>query len=652
MTTPPRRAGEDSGSSLGNRESDRLQFILIVLLPLIAFAGSVFRPAAAWPSVGLLTGAMIVVGLVASARGGDGGFPRIPSVWLVPMLAGFAVAGWGALGLLWSPLVPAGRPLVMTWALGAALFATISFYAIRPEIDGAELMRLLLRTVFAVGVFEAVWGSLQVHGPAGISFSFAAQEQVILANYPIGDPLREGLLHAVRSGRAAGTLGAPNIYSSFVAAGAIVGVALGFAAGCRQARILAFIGTVLCAVAVLLSQSRGGLLAMLGGWFLLCLYAVTCRVSGRQAALLVGGAIAAAVVAMVAVGMALFALDAHNSRWLGTFGLTIRMAYWRSAISMWNQAPIFGNGPGAFEALYAQFRTPGADETKFAHSWLFEQLALGGLVGTGLVLTGLAGLARAAWPTLRMTLGSRSGVLLAGAVAAFLAVLGHGLLEYTLSTREGVLLLALLAGAVVAATPSTGRARVPAPAIALPAALLLLAGLYWLLVIPQRAEALRENARAVLEEGGDPLEALAFATAAVEADPADAEGYELRAYIEGGLGGLRYMEDMQKARELNPHSARLAQELALHHVRLKEWDAALALQREAISLHPLDLVHRLTLARILASAGRTEEARAAWRDALAYKAFRDTENDLRAHIARELGLEAEIPPVPGRPAEP
>ena len=44
---------------------------------------------------------------------------------------------------------------------------------------------------------------------------------------------------------------------------------------------------------------------------------------------------------------------------------------------------MMGRGPGAFITFYAQHRAPAANETLYAHSWLFDWGCQVGLVGLG-----------------------------------------------------------------------------------------------------------------------------------------------------------------------------------------------------------------------------------------------------------------------------
>ena len=605
------------------------------LVVLLAFVASVHRPAAAWSDWGALTGVAIILAplLCRSSSGESIGVQRR---WLLPLAGWALLTAWLAAGLWWSPLASAGRGVVASLLIAGT--------AVVGLLAGGATPLTIARWVVALGALQGIWGLIQIFGPAWIPHSFAAQEALILSSYPPDDPLRAALLHAVREGRASGSLGAPNFFASFVAAAAVAGLGLALGEGTRRARALAAITVPVSVAGVLLSQSRGGLLALLGGCFVLGIFAVVRRMEPARARRVIAVACVAGALALVGAVAVLLTFGVSGSRWLGSTGLTLRFSYWQAAVSMWQENPILGNGPGSFEAMYPQYRAPSSDETRFAHSWFFEVLAAGGVLGVGFLTLLLGGLAGGVVNALRSGIGDRSGFVAGGVAAALVAVLGHGLLEYTASTREGLLLLAVLASGVMSAGP-TVEGRVPLRAVGGVLTLVALVGFHFLVMKPGRAELLREAAWANLEEGGDPLESVALASRSIEIDPAHPAGFELRAVADRQLSGVRFVEDMQRARELNPRSARLAEEMALYHAGRGEWPKALALQKEAVARHPVDVHHRLVLARLEAGSGDLEGARRTWREALGFRSFREAEMRLRAEVAAELGLEGELPPA-------
>jgi tetratricopeptide (TPR) repeat protein len=498
-----------------------------------------------------------------------------------------------------------------------------------------------LQVLAGLLALEALSGIVQVWGPATLPGSFAAQEAMILSAYPEGDAMREGLLHAVRSGRASGTVGAPNIFATFAAAGALLngGLALW-----QRPRLPFAAASALCLYAVLLSQSRGGLLALLGGVVLLGAMEAARRMEPRRAAQLLLGAVGFLLLGGIALACVLFFVDAHHSRWLGVGGLLIRVAYWKTAMAMAADAPLQGRGLGAFEALYILYRQPGADETRHAHSWLFEALAGTGVVGV-LLLAGALLVTMAL--AVAALMGGRRGEAprgIAVLAAAFAALVAHGLLEYTFSFRESFLLIGMIGGFLLALLASHRSLEVPGrilSTVGLLTGLLVLPLLLSMQGAIARGEAARDEATAILVEGGDLVAARAVASRAIEADPRDARNWELRAIIDDQLGSSTFESDMAMARRLNPHSARLIQTLAEHHARRSQWPEAIRLQREAVAVHPLSLNLRLRLGEMLLAAGDREAARAVYIEALPVKAFRDLENERRAALAVSLEVVAE-----------
>jgi O-antigen ligase len=70
-----------------------------------------------------------------------------------------------------------------------------------------------------------------------------------------------------------------------------------------------------------------------------------------------------------------------------------RFAYWRAALTIIDQHPIFGTGPGTFQIPYAQIKRPNDEMARLCHNDYLEQAADSGIFGsisyTGMVLTAL-----------------------------------------------------------------------------------------------------------------------------------------------------------------------------------------------------------------------------------------------------------------------
>jgi tetratricopeptide (TPR) repeat protein len=593
----------------------------ITLLLLASMTVGLLWPAAAWPGFGQLATSLILLALglavVKAPVFPEGRAAR----WAI---AGLAV--WLTLwlvGLFRAPVSVMGRePVTMAFLSAAAMLATLSLRG--------DYQLLLQGLALLLGI-QAMQGIVQVFGPAGLPGTFASQELAILAHYPAGDPLGDGLLRAVRTGRASGTLGAPNIFATFVAVAFLLNSWVAWQERRTWLRVIHALLAASSLAAVALSGSRGGVLGLGGALLLGTVLWAHRRLPAPWNARLALGSVLIAVAVIVLTVFAAFTFDTTGNRWLGISGLTMRLGYWRAAMVLVVENPLLGRGAGAFEALYLSVRPAGIDETRFAHSWLMEWLLAIGALGIGAFALLVAPILRSARPELILPL---TGMLL------------HGLFEYSLSFREAQVLFFVLLGCAaslsMASAREIGGARYWCVGPLLVAAWLAL-GLEGRTI---RAAALREEAAAILAEGGDPLVARNAASEAIAADPADAKNWELRARTDALLSGRTEREDLGEATRLNPYSARLQEALASFHASRQEWEAALALQRRAVELHPVDLEHRLRLVELLHLSGDRPAAIQEFEDARRFRSFREHEKEWRAKLAAELGLPADAPAAP------
>jgi O-Antigen ligase len=137
-----------------------------------------------------------------------------------------------------------------------------------------------------------------------------------------------------------------------------------------------------------------------------------------------------------------------------------RLALWRCALDAISQAPWLGTGPAsAIVVLQEQFGSPLAwlwvpSYAEHAHHELLNALIDGGIIGTVLLLTGLALTLIPVWRRRNEPVG-------AGLLLAWAAVLAQASVESHLCQPGPVLLLALLAGATWAYTQEFVVPQVP-----------------------------------------------------------------------------------------------------------------------------------------------------------------------------------------------
>ncbi|MEQ8821415.1 MAG: hypothetical protein RLY93_14350 [Sumerlaeia bacterium] len=580
---------------------------------LLFLSISLFYPQAAYPLHGW------GLGMGATVLGVLGLWGLLSLSWRSRL---FAAAMAGAAGfLLWwnvrfpgAPVPPmAVGEMASAWQGFMIFVAVCGFVACWPREWREDDLHLPPENVIALwatgaGALLGLFAIYQVFGPAALPRTFASQERLLLQNADLFDPpIFEGMLHAVRERRASTTFGNPNVFAGFLAAVLPFALGLAWAAWLRRKRASAggwLAAAAVIAVGVLLSGSRGGLLAAGLAGVLLVLLLLPARMRWI--------AVAGGVVALAA-GLLLLGADRLGA----SSTVQQRLYYWRIGGAIWGDGGVLiGAGPGAYAALYPQFRMPGAQETAFAHNWLVHWGSEIGLVGVALF--GLwVGPLLAAGERWRRQFAPAERALAAAFLASVLALLAHGLVEFTLSIREMMILFAILLGTLagqpllahVGESARPTRWRLPACA----ALALLAAGAFWQFQArPALAWFHEQSARIAIQEDNDPAAAAASYTDALRWQPRSATLYEARALARRSLGDPRALDDMQRALALNPHSARLRETRARFALQQGQPADALRWQREAIAIHPADASHRLVLAEMLWNLGRRDEARAAF----------------------------------------
>jgi hypothetical protein len=594
---------------------------LALLLALGLVVLSHLYPQAAYPTRGVPVGFGLLLAFVLAVAGCwrlGGGLPLRPAA-AVALLGGVAWMLWWGVRQGSSPVAALGRPAVATIFQGGVTFLTVALAvgvwrldrsSRPPDADEPESLAPLAGGVLVgMAVLFAAHGIYQVLGSEGWPGTHATLAARVAADgRGLSDPLREGILHALREGRASGRLGSPNVFAGLLALGFPLALGLAGASARRGARWACLAAAGILGVGVVLSGSRGGLLALAGGGAAVLMLGVGRRLLQSKSVkhLCLIGFMLLAGVALADGGLA--------DRWLGGSTVRQRVLYWQAGAAIWQQNPLWGGGPGAFEVYYPQFRQPGAQETVFAHNWAVQwacEVGVVGLVLFGLWAGGALALGLGWW--WRGAEGGGRRWLAAGFVAAGVAVLAHGLVEFTLQFRELYLDAAVVLGVLAGEGLGAGRGALYRPtgrALALPAAIVLAAGvLGWGQneVGPALASMPREEAEWHLEEG-DAAGAVEAYTRALRWQADDPRLLEARAFARHLAGDPNARHDLQRALALHGNSARLHESFARFEAAAGNLPAALDWQRKAVALHPLDGDHRLMLAELLLRAGRATEA--------------------------------------------
>lgn len=226
-----------------------------------------------------------------------------------------------------------------------------------------------------------------------------------------------------------GTMGNSNFAGAFLAMGLPFVILVALGAKTFLAKI-AFLAVALIQVhAILLTQTRGGMIAAVTG-LLAMGFLMRDRLPG---VVRVTAVVVAVILAVIAVRAVVFR-DPRPERSLAAYTLRtdtlrLRAHYWQGAYAIFKDHPITGTGPDTFQLYYPRYRSPaeaarqGFDITDKPHNVYLEHAAN---LGIGGIISFLGMMIMAAWYALRaVRKASRSeGAVLAafaGALAAYAA---------------------------------------------------------------------------------------------------------------------------------------------------------------------------------------------------------------------------------------
>jgi len=401
----------------------------------------------------------------------------------------FAVAVAGLMVLVvW--LQNRGRSVDGTafWIGLAALGYLLARAAFSQDVGAARQQELFLLAALAgfgaVAVGLASWRSravflLLIFGLALVQMGVALWESQVDAAFRAvpwaSESLRVWYEDRVGATRQRGLYLNANHLSWLLNAGGLIG--LGFAFWSRWPMIprllVGALGFALLAGTVVLTVSRGGVVAALGGLMVFGLVSFLLFV--RKWSLM---RIILAVTFLVLFGggslvvVRVFEDDpAMQQRMERGSEFQFRELLWRAGLRQAQLDPIFGTGAGSYESYFRRYREPGMDGTDafFAHNDWVQLLAEYGLVGLILVclaggmicLSGLALVLRrsAEAGSVGLPLGDDTAVVTASlSVVAACAI--HGFIDFNMQLPANGLLAVLVGACLIApAWKSAGAAR-------------------------------------------------------------------------------------------------------------------------------------------------------------------------------------------------
>jgi len=213
------------------------------------------------------------------------------------------------------------------------------------------------------------------------------------------------------------------------------------------------LGALACIAAILVSQSRGALLAAVAG------IAVTGGIaSGRRHALVRAALIAVAGVTVFAAVLLILGRSGESKHLEETDTSTLigRRSAIIAAARIWTAFPLFGSGAGTFESLAPRWQDPEDRRiANHAHNDYMETLATTGAVGFLLafvpLMGGMAALARAAFGARAAEEWSwRRRAFCAAALTSMTIFMIHALVDFNFFIPANPATLAAIAGAAAA----------------------------------------------------------------------------------------------------------------------------------------------------------------------------------------------------------
>lgn len=315
----------------------------------------------------------------------------------------------------------------------------VFFAAALAFIDSPARLRLVVRTVIIFGFVLALFGLMQHFvNPASI-YWLREPEQAA----PFGPYINRHHF----AGYMEMTLALP--------------LGLIFAGAIERERVpLYAFASAIMAVALVMTNSRGGMLSMVAEFFFLVLAVSLVRGRRRGGEGEAGSpsrvraiagrlALGFAMVLVVFVGVIYFGGEDALTRLVGSVGTddptTGRAHFWRGTLEMIKDHPVLGVGLGAFSAVYTRYDTAsGTYKLEQAHNDYLQILSDGGIVGGLLGLIFMIALFVMAFRRMGAKDKYRRGVAL-GAFTGCVGVLVHSLFDFTLHTTANALLFLVLA---------------------------------------------------------------------------------------------------------------------------------------------------------------------------------------------------------------
>ncbi|HEX7677992.1 MAG TPA: O-antigen ligase family protein [Thermoanaerobaculia bacterium] len=224
-----------------------------------------------------------------------------------------------------------------------------------------------------------------------------------------------------------------------------------------EKRLIPFSGGLLaavaCVVGVLVSESRGAVLAIIAGFAVVGGMASSGRRAVLRGALIAIAVTAAIVITILAIGRTETVSRLAQSR---SEQLDSRRASILGAVRIWEMFPLFGSGAGTYQDVVPMTRATSTEVlANHAHNDYSEILATTGAVGFIIsfvaLLGGFAALARKTFGEHNVTISWRRRAFNAAVLTSIAIAMIHALVDFSFFIPANTITLAAIAGAAIVA---------------------------------------------------------------------------------------------------------------------------------------------------------------------------------------------------------
>ncbi len=422
------------------------RFIILILCLAVVLSTLAFGTVHAW-SLGLFqagAGLVVVLWMLDAWRSRA---LRLSRNFLQLPLAGLILVGLAQLLPLGGGGDGGGASLPLSFDPYATRYVVLQlvallvyFAAALAFIDSPRRLRLVVRLIIIFGFALAMFGLMQHFVNPSMIYWLRESKQSL----PFGPYINR------------------HHFAGYMELTLALPLGLLFAGAVERERMLlyGFAAALMC-IALVMTNSRGGMLSMLAEIVFLVLVSVRVgrknisaedgeeQKGSRMRALGLRVALAFGMVVVVVFGALYFGGEESLSRLVGTVNAadptTGRAHFWKGTVEIIKDHPLVGTGLGAFSAVYPRYDTgSGAYRLEQAHNDYLQILSDAGLVGGLLGLLFLVALFRMALARMQSHDRFRRGVAL-GALAGCAGVLVHSFFDFTLHALANALLFLLLA---------------------------------------------------------------------------------------------------------------------------------------------------------------------------------------------------------------